>query len=122
MGFSGSGAHGLEVRQRKAVIPARLQGQEGFVLPCAAVHLPEGWLRQRPIQGGRCEEPLLIQSTAVDVTFTVLWVYFYYFSLQLIHNLSEQRGDFQGLLQSVSIAMFSSQLRRFCFIPLDFHL
>lgn len=65
---------------------------------------------------------MLIQSTAIDVTFTVLWVYFYYFSLQLIHNLSEQRGDFQGLLQSVSIAMFDSQLNLFGFILLVFHL
>lgn len=29
------------VRQRKAAIPARLRGQKGFVLPGAAVHLPD---------------------------------------------------------------------------------
>lgn len=38
-------------------------------------------------------EELLIQSTAMDVTFTALWFYFSHFLLQCVHNLSESHGD-----------------------------
>lgn len=41
-------------------------------------------------------EELLIQSTAMDVTFTALWFYFYPFLLQRVHNLSEPHGDFRA--------------------------
>lgn len=39
---------------------------------------------------------LLIQSAAMDVTFTAPWFYFSHFLLQCVHNLSESHGDLRA--------------------------